>query len=208
MKRYTVSLDARQAKMFFSPIRSKKQIIDLLMRTIKLFLINQSIDPPKVKGEVVLVVSKMSRLFYFSDKKYFSINCPFFVQDDVAGVSFWCSDLEVENRITSSVMGLLAEGGSFDANNIYDFMDPIAALEEGQKNFWELYMRLLTFDDGYIRYDDDEKNENGQKHPKNHYDIFHSQQSTFKVGLNREIDREELIDLVNIETSCHFLEQS
>lgn len=57
-----------------------------------------------------------------------------------------------------------------------------------------------------FRYDCDVANENGAVHPLHHYDVFYSSNSTFKIGLKNELEKETLIDLLQIETNCHFFE--
>ena len=42
-------------------------------------------------------------------------------------------------------------------------------------------------------------------HPVNHYDVNYENSSTYKVGLNNKIGMDEFIDLLNVETDCHFL---
>lgn len=207
MKRYAIPLDRRQADLLFSPVRSKRQIIDLLIKTVKLFLINEDIKPEHTNGEVVLLVSKMSRFFYFRDKKYFSINCPFFISEDNRQIVFSDRNIVLDHKITSELLSLVPDIDNFNGNNADDFINAIANAESPQEGLGTLLMKLLTFDDGYIRYDDDAINENGLRHPRNHYDVFHSSASTFKIGLRKSITKEELIDLVSIETDCHFLQQ-
>ena len=64
------------------------------------------------------------------------------------------------------------------------------------------------YEDGYIRYDYDEKHENDDVHPLNHYDIFYSSFSTFKVGLRDRLRTEDMLDFLDSNTICHYLEQN
>ena len=63
MKHLEFDLDERQVTLMFSPLRSKTQVIELLMKTIKHMLVNYRLDNQLIKGKIVLKVSKMSRLF-------------------------------------------------------------------------------------------------------------------------------------------------
>ena len=87
----------------------------------------------------------------------------------------------------------------------FEFVDPIVEIEEQEARFWPFILALFMYDDGYIRYDYDKENENGKLHPLRHYDIFHASKSTFKIGLDHNINPEEFVDLVNIKTCCHFV---
>ncbi|MCI5147779.1 MAG: hypothetical protein D3923_20140 [Candidatus Electrothrix sp. AR3] len=70
-------------------------------------------------------------------------------------------------------------------------------------------------EDGYIRYDIDPENyekfkKRGEKHkhPENHYDVFYSNNLTFKIGLKSIITYSEFIDLLNVNTDCNYLTAS
>lgn len=65
----------------------------------------------------------------------------------------------------------------------------------------------MTFEEGYIRYDYDEEHENGDLHPLNHLDIFYSSKPTFKIGLRDRYQKDYLVNLVNRETNCIYLDK-
>jgi len=208
MKQYSFNLDLRQTNNFFSPIREKRQIISLLMKTIKLMLINQPLQDVDHGGEIVLVVSKMSRLFYFSESKYFSISFPFSVIENDGELNFTFNGMNVDSQITSDVLSVVLKDEIFQSECAYQFIEPIIDVSDYEPNFWILILNLLTLDDGYIRYDYDEANERGDYHPRNHYDVFYSSCSTFKIGLRERLSKESLIDLVELKSQCHFIEAS
>lgn len=63
---------------------------------------------------------------------------------------------------------------------------------------------LLSFDYGYLRYDLDEANENGNIHPLKHLDIFTNDDISMKIGISNNYDIDKFIDLFNKKTACHF----
>ncbi len=207
MKEYSFGIDQRQVDQLFSPIRDKRDVVRLLMKIIKLMLVNA---PPKAidtKGEVVLHVSKMSRIFFFSAFRYFSICFPFTVSDEEGFLAFSSGGIiDVDSKTTSDVLSFINSDENFNVNCVYQFIEPILDISHYEPNFWMLLLKLLTLDDGYIRYDYDEENEQGLIHPKNHYDVFYSSNSTFKVGLKGKLKKEEMIDFVKSESDCHFIE--
>ena len=71
-----------------SRIDSKKQIIELIMETIRYILSYQKPPDKNVAGKMVLCVDKMSRIFFFTKKKYFSIVLPFLVQEENSELTF------------------------------------------------------------------------------------------------------------------------
>ncbi len=208
MKEYSFNIDQRQVRQLFSPIREKRDVVRLLMRIIKLMLVNSSPRANEVKGEVVLHVSKMSRLFFFSDFRYFSVCFPFSVREGMDTFEFSLGGVvDVDSKITSDVLSFIDSDANFNINCAYQFIEPVLDISRYEPNFWTLLLKLLTLDDGYIRYDYDEENEQGLIHPKNHYDVFYSSNSTFKVGLKGKLKKEEMIDFVKLESDCHFLEE-
>ena len=54
---------------------------------------------------------------------------------------------------------------------------------------------------------DDEHNNGNLLNPLNHLDVNFESNSTFKLGLNKKLKLEEFIDVMNINTDCHFLSE-
>lgn len=207
MKQYCFDIGAWQADEMFSPIRGKKAVIELLMKTLKVISANQEIPSEQSGGQIVLVVSKMSRLFFFAEDKYVSINFPFTVRDTEEGLIFSSRHIaDIDSKITSDVLSVLKDTDSFDSSCILEFADPIASITDYNSEFWAFFRGLLLYEDGYIRYDYDEEHANGLLHPLNHYDVFYSSGATFKIGLKARIGREVIIDLLRTDSSCHFVE--
>ena len=77
-----------------------------------------------------------------------------------------------------------------------------------EEDFINLVNKIIEFEPGYIRYDyDDEHNNGNLLHPLNHLDVNFESNSTFKLGLNKKLKLEEFIDVMNINTDCHFLSE-
>ncbi|WP_370559689.1 hypothetical protein [Edwardsiella tarda] len=86
-KEYLFNLDQAQCDWAFKPIRSKADVIEILMRALKTISVYQEPDENKVNGKMKLHISKMSRLFFFSEMKYYSLSFPFAV--DLIGDEFF-----------------------------------------------------------------------------------------------------------------------
>ena len=69
----------------------------------------------------------------------------------------------------------------------------------------DIIIELLSFNEGYIRYDNDPENEKGSIHPTYHLDIFFSNESAFKVGLSKKHSAGDLFDLLDRNKPCKFL---
>lgn len=207
MKEFTFSIDEWQANRIFSPIRSKPEIIELLMDTIKIMLINSQIPDNQKRGKIILRISKMSRLFYISEDKYFSIHFPFFAIEAEGKLRFYSPNIdEIDSRVTSDVLTIIKNNEILNNPDPLDFIEPVDEIAKSSQNFWGFLRDLFLFEDGYVRCDYDEEHENKRRHPRNHLDIFYTSNSTFKLGLTKRIPYESLIDCLNIESDCHFLD--
>lgn len=207
MKRYSFPLDERLVKEFFNPIRSKKDVVSLLMKSIKIMLINDTVDKCRVRGEIILIVSKMSRLFYFTENKFFSITFPFLVYESDGELEFSSKTVKIiDSKVTSDVIGVISKNGFQDVECALEFVDPIVEIADFEQLFWPFILNLFMYEDGYIRYDYDEKYEDGDHHPLNHYDIFYSSLATFKVGLRNRLEADSMLDFLDSNSICNYLE--
>lgn len=198
-------------------VKTKAHIIEILMEMTRFILLQNDpdfvIEDKDSKATAVLYVDDMSRLFFFSENKYYSIVFPFhFLEKDGQYKIVFQSNIEITPQLISKVISTIT-CDEFKAQCSLDFIEPICnAQDECGDDFWELLRELLLMEDGYIRYDLDQenydkaiKNKEEHKHPLNHYDIFYSSNATFKVGLSNAIDNDSFIDLLNINSECNYL---
>jgi len=215
MKKYEFPIYEMNLKLFFphKRIKTKVQIIEVLMETIRYMMQKPEAVSVEPVGKIVLYVDKMSRLFFFKDKKFYSIGFPFFVSEEDGKLRFWFNDyLVIDSELVSNVMAIL-KCEEFDNKCSLDFVEPIYEYEVGYNDeFWFFLKELFLIEDGYIRYDIDqesydqaEQKDTAKKHPLTHYDIFYTNIATFKVGLSKEICDKEFIDFLNINTDCGFI---
>ncbi len=207
-KEFYFKLDAGQCDWAFKVIRQKTDVIEILMRAIKTMLIYEEPKEEQVSGMMKLHVEKMSRIFFFSDEKYFSLAFPFSVEKIDAKFVFRNKDVdEVSNQLTSEVIAIINDDGFRNASSIYGFVDPLLELVEEREMpyFWPFFKTLLTYEDGYIRYDVDSEREKGKLHPLYHFDIFYSSNPTFKIGFSEHCSNESMVDILNVQTDCYFL---
>lgn len=217
MKKIEFDLDNAHLDKFFPKyrIKNKAHIIELLMEATRYMLINPNITADNVVGKILLYVDKMSRLFFFTENKYFSISFPFLVHelDEEQQHKFsFQNDINIDSKLIGQVIQII-KCDEFKEKCSFNFIAPICDYEENcDENFWIFLRELLLMEDGYIRYDFDENNykkfkEKGEEHlhPLNHYDLFYSNNTTFKIGLNYKINKDEFIDFVNVKINCKYL---
>ena len=206
MKKFIFPIDKYQAAWALSPIRTKPDVIDLLMRLVKVMSLGMNAPTNQSVASVVLTVSKMSRLFLVSPNKIFSINFPFRVEEEAGVLRFQShAHKNVDSRATSNILALLANQDLLSSFEILHFAEPILDASTNDSDIWALFRELLLFEDGYIRYDNDLERQNGHRHPLHHLDIFYSNSSTFKLGLHSGISSGDFEDLLDTETDCHFV---
>ncbi|VVN41396.1 hypothetical protein PS664_05442 [Pseudomonas fluorescens] len=199
-------VDRYQAEAFNTAVRSRFDILRVWMEAIKL-IINYA--PPSKEftaAEIHIHNSRMSRLFYLSDSKTFSIAFPFRVDsgDNLFTVKT-ASGIDVDSRLSSEILliaTLLKNNGLVNEWALAEhFEDQGGASAE----FWPVLAGLLDAEDGYLRFDHDPLRKDGHKHPLDHADLFYTNGASFKVGLHKKLALEEIIDILNRESDCHYL---
>jgi len=208
VKRFTFQADAYQAQWMLIPIRSKRDVIYLLMQSIKIMLLPR-INTPGAVGEMILQVEKMNRLIFSFEKKIFSINFPFSAIEDDGVLRFRSNHHpKIDSKVVSEVLSVIATDEKFYSKEILHFADPITEFCLYDDDFWSLFRELLMFEDGYIRYDHDEANKNEALHPLHHFDVFYSTSNTFKLGSVKPVSTSNFLDVLNLSTNCHFVSPS
>lgn len=214
MKKFSYVIDKSNIDVFFPQqrIKNKLQILEILLEASRFLLYSQSIESLD-KSKIILNIDKMSRLFFFDKKKYYSIIFPFtFIINEGKTLLTYKNIIDIDSKTISDLLTIIKDE-KFNSSSCLDFIEPILELEAGYKNnLWGLLKDLLTIEDGYVRFDNDTegylkaKNEgNEHRHPENHLDIFYSNNNTFKIGLNKLSEHEEFIDYFDIKTDCKYL---
>lgn len=215
MKKYPYPLNAGYLDIFFPHhrIKSKVQILEILLEATRFILYSDSKDCGS-DPSVILYIDKMSRLFFFNDKKYYSINFPFtFIIDEDSSVSASYKNLiEIDSQVISDILSILKDSRYYSESSM-DFIEAVLEIEDSHNDrIWFLLRELLTLEDGYLRFDSDfesykKAKDEGKEHmhPENHVDVFYTGGSTFKVGLDKVLSYVDFIDCVDSRTDCRYL---
>jgi len=166
MKRYEFNIHKGQIEKFFPKkrIKTKTQTIEILMESIQLILQNNKIPKEKIAGKIILIVDKMSRLFFINKNKFYSITFPFFIEKNnndftVKLQKFDYLDyiedendifIEVDYQIISNILSFV-KCDNFKNQCSLDFITPIDEYEQYEKKFWIFLREVLLMEDGYIR---------------------------------------------------------
>ena len=191
------------------PIRNKRDIILLLLETLKLF--DNMGDVVKEKGNIMIYIDKMSRIFYEVENKIFSFIFPFSIEEQEGCYRIYDSQTEFElnNQMISLLISIFKQDGILE-QSLEKAMDFIieSAEEYGYENIddlWRMIIKLWYMEDGYVRYDYDPQHQNANIHPLHHLDINYSSGTTYKLGLKNSVKLEEFKNLLDAQTDCAFL---
>jgi hypothetical protein len=204
MKQETFFLNEISGNKFFKPLRNRIDVIIILLEAIRIIINDISISEENAKGRMVLHVDKMSRLFFFSTSKYFSINFPFFINNNVVkNIIYDKYGKVLDNKTLSQLMELFLNKNIIEVNNLVSFFDLLEDIYE-EKNIWSIVIDLLTFEEGYIRFDDDSEHIS-ELHPRYHIDIYYKESNKIKLGLENLISSDRFLDLIDNRSKCYFL---
>jgi hypothetical protein len=155
----------------------------------------------------------MSRVFFVSENKIYSIIFPFNIFIDGENITLNYKNLIEIDSVSITSLIILLNNPLIGSESCLDFIEPIIDIEDEQSiSYWTVFRDLLLQEDGYIRYDMDESGYKEAKdkgkehtHPLHHLDVFYTNQANFKIGLKDTIICEELIDVLDIRTNCKYL---
>lgn len=197
--------------MASKPLRSKQEVILLLLYTIRMFDVENDI-PPNTKVKVTISINKMNRIFYILENKIFSVQFPFYVEVEgqkLTRIYDAKTGLDIDTILVSMLIGIF-EKTKKDNFSFEGFFDEVMNNENNLLNvnaeqLWEIVKFISTYDLGYLRYDYDKEHQNGLLHPINHLDVCLDTAAAYKIGLEKPLDYEVFKDILDITTNCFFL---
>lgn len=180
---------------------SRKDLLLIVMESCRTMMTNLQVE--NADNKFMLVVSDMNRLFFFTEKKMFSIRFPFHV-NEYPQVRFDLNNIPIDSKMISDIMTMI-EADVYDSSDALDFIMPIADYQDHvNPNIWTIMNHLMTYEIGYIRYDDDvEGYENAcragmpKRHPRYHYDVNLDSQAVFKIGLSAQLSPDKFVDFLD-----------
>ena len=211
---FTFSMDAYMLYEVKKPIKSKVDLVKLLIHTIK-YVTTMPVSPSLSSSSNLLIISvkKMKRIIYSLSDKIFSFSCPFNVdfKKNQGYLSFSSSFTRksIDSRLTSFLLAIFNKEETFEGN-IKTINDKIS--DEIVDNSWteiegidELIRYLMMFEPGYLRYDRDEKNMKGKVHPEFHIDVYYSSHNKMKLGLDSSINYRWFLELLDVTKDCKYI---
>lgn len=208
---YRISILSKE----LTPIRDSYDAIKLVIAVsshiITLPIDKLYYDSPSFVPIELYQSHRMNRLVWGDDvHQLHSIHYPFTILLDEDSLYLQYKGIAIDNTLMHGL------GQIFSTHSVRESLDCLldefadfgndADLSEDRLNeLWIIYQYLCSYEIGYLRYDYDEKNANGNRHPLHHLDINCSNSCTYKIGLSTRMCRDLFIDLLNIETDCHYI---
>lgn len=205
MKNIIYYLNPVLKNKFFKPIRNRKDIISILLESMRHILSGYKVPQEKSCGQMQLYCGKTSRLIYISDNKYFSINFPFFIDNSKDCFIYGKNRFEIDNKVISEISKINMEINFNNTNSFSSFFDIIVDIVDDEK-IWYVFFELLTFEEGYIRFDNDMEH-TSLTHPQYHIDLFYNDHNKIKFGLVNNFDDVSFLDLI-ISNDIYFLDKN
>lgn len=205
---YTMNIDESLLALISKPVRKHQDCIDVILNTMKFWNLFSSKKIDSLSAKLIISVGKMSRLFIIRENRVESILFPFTVVESESGVRFISKSIGDITNFHISRASSIINNQSYNSGCIYEFSDSVIDSADVLPNFWGFIRELMDFEGGYVRYDTDAKNENGDLHPLHHLDIFFSSSATFKVGKDNVACYDDLIDVLDVSSGCWYLHKS
>ncbi len=205
-------------EIFNSIIRDKLDFLSLTIKVLEVFL-NRYSESDKVTIKTAdyldqvgfgCVNDKMRRIFLITPKKYVSFHFPFDIASENLKFGFCLMSANTSGKfkIDLSVLSYLREVIHIlrQDSNMDAIVEVIWEADQSLKiDFGSIFNYMILMEDGYIRYDYDTENENGDFHPIHHLDIFYGQNTTFKIGLKDKMTPSSMHNLLDIKQKCNYL---
>lgn len=182
-------------------IKSRKDLLEIILESCRFMMQNATVN--HADNLLMLVVNDMNRLFYCKDKKMYSVAFPFHT-DSTSIPRFDLNGIDISSTMISNLISVI-NSSEFELPSCFDFFTPIIDMEDNySQDFWTVLKYLMTYEMGYIRYDDDISGYNkasneGQpkRHPRYHLDVNYTKQGAYKIGLEKRLTPDKFIEILD-----------
>lgn len=210
-KELTFKMSKKIVGMAEKPLRTREEAVLLLLYTIRMFDAERFFEDERSE-EVKISINKMNRIFYLLEGKIFSIQFPFCIDRnsnrEKTKIYYNITGTEINSIVLSFLIEVFEkmDQEDIDFETIFDLiMESEVNDNITMKERWLLILHLLKYDLGYIRYDNDPEHENGKMHPLNHLDVCLDTSASYKIGLDRKIDFDDLKNILDVTHECWFI---
>lgn len=140
--------------------------------------------------DVAIFAGDYRRILIKREGGYFSMAIPFQIIIRGHQLSFNSNSLEEEVSgrfiaIMRNCIQTTKEKAVSHEDIIYSLMENFNLDIPDAMKYFDEFASLIAEDHGYFRFDDDPINENGDFHPRYHFDFFYKNSTSIKIGYDR-----------------------
>ncbi|EPJ1370078.1 hypothetical protein [Vibrio parahaemolyticus] len=164
--------------------------------------------------DIAIFTGDFKRVVVRKDDGYFSMSIPFQIITSEDYISFVCNLIQEE--VNGRFISIMRNAVNTHRDNQVSHEDVIFSLIENfnieikdSMMYYDAFVSLISEDHGYFRFDDDFAHENGDIHPRYHFDIFYKNSTSLKIGYDRHAKLECLYSLFdNSKDKKYLIEKS
>lgn len=140
--------------------------------------------------DIAVFTKNFQRFLVKIGSSYVSMAIPFQIIIEDENISFNCDYLQ--EPVNGKLISILRNAIETSKNNFHSHEDIIISLTDNfdltisdATAYYDTFVSLIADDHGYFRFDDDPEHENGDIHPRYHFDIFYKNTTSLKIGYNK-----------------------
>jgi len=151
------------------------------------------VEDEEMGFDVAVFSGEYRRALIKKDDGYFSMSIPFQIVNSGDRIIFNSDYLEeeVSGRFISMMRNCiqtLKESSLSHEGVIYSLTQDFNLVISDAIRYYDAFASLISEDHGFFRFDDDPHNEDGDIHPRYHFDIFYKNTTSIKIGYDRVAD--------------------
>lgn len=167
---------------------------------------------PVENFDVVIFSGNFCRALIKKKDGFFSMSLPFQIVDEGNQIRFNFDLLreEVSGQLISILMNAISsceQGTHSHEEIIISICDSFGLDVASATRYCDAFYTLLVDDHGFFRFDDDQKNENGNIHPRYHFDFFFKNTSSVKIGIETPADINSFYSFFDQTKPKYYLHQ-
>ncbi|MDP1539906.1 MAG: hypothetical protein Q8L72_04540 [Moraxellaceae bacterium] len=189
-------------RLGFLSVRDSFDNLSNVLRVIEIVNASQSSISLERSDDFDLVIFTgiCNRVVVRKSKGFFTMSIPFQVINSGEGIYFNCD--YIGGKVDGLYLSVMRNAISVSKNKFITNDDIVLSISETfglgvheSINYSNAFFSLLADDHGYFRFDDDFDNEDGDVHPRYHFDFFYKNSSCVKIGVVGDISIEYFYSL-------------
>lgn len=205
------NLETYEAKKLFRTISRIEDFVDVTLDVTNSLMYWNGNPDNRIIPYICVEQDKFKRVFLVGQDKIISfaytLNYKISTFDSKSPcIAFYDNKgVQISSKTLSDIRSIIIEMRQHKSDYLYvanDVDDDINPLNEES---FRLFENILRTEPSYFRIDHDTKNPDTAQHPMNHIDVNFSNDFKFKLGLDRRIDLDEVIDILNVNPHCRKL---